>query len=103
MLTYDTPDDLTCIVGQSTKGPNGQVLFSNCTVMSGNVCDSCDGLCVTLNCPVWAAGWYDGRPDGLRPGADCPAALKADLLYNEDGSNCRPGYESIDIQEYGWD
>jgi hypothetical protein len=33
---------------------------------------------------------------------DGPAVLRVDSPFSEDGGDCRPGYESIGIPEYGW-
>jgi hypothetical protein len=91
------PDGPTYVVGWSASGPDSLVLFMNYSVVPGNTCDSCDGLCVTLDCPAWGVGWSDRGPDGSRSCADGPAVLRVDPPF----SYGRPGYESTDIPEYG--
>jgi hypothetical protein len=46
------PDGSTCAVGRSTSGPDRPVLFLDYPVASGNTCDPCGGLYVTLDCPM---------------------------------------------------
>jgi hypothetical protein len=81
---------------------NRTVLYNSRTVQSRQAaCDSCDGLCVTSDCPGWGTGRSDLGLDGSRSCADGPVVLRVDLPFSEDGSDGCPRYESTDISEYG--
>jgi hypothetical protein len=49
-VTSGALDGPTCAVGRFASGPDSPVLFTDCLVASGNACDPCDGLYVTLDC-----------------------------------------------------
>jgi hypothetical protein len=51
-VTSGAPDGPTCTVGRSAGRFDGPVLSSDCPVTSGNTCDLCGGLCVTLDSPA---------------------------------------------------
>jgi hypothetical protein len=51
-VNFGSLDGLTCVVGRSASGIDGQVLFSDCPVAPGNAFDPCDGLCVTSDYPT---------------------------------------------------
>jgi hypothetical protein len=89
-VTFGAPNGPTYAVGRSTSRPDGPVLFLDCPIMLGNSCDPCYGLCVTPNCS-----------DGPRSCAGGPAMLRVDPPFSGDRDDGRPGYESIDIPEYG--
>jgi hypothetical protein len=48
-VTSGISGDPTYVVGQSTKGLNGPVLYLDCPIMPGITCEYRGGFCVTPN------------------------------------------------------
>jgi hypothetical protein len=49
-VAFGALDGLTCVVGQSAKGPDSLVLCPDSPAVPSIACEPCDGLCVTPDC-----------------------------------------------------
>jgi hypothetical protein len=100
-LDSGAPVGPTCVVRRSTSGPNGLVLFSDCSVARGQCRAPCDRLYVTSDYLVQGAGRSDGGLDGPRSCVDGSTVLRVDPPFSEDGGDGRPRYDFINIPKYG--